>query len=170
MNPSRNDQKRLSDLTELLSRVLELMGLETTVEVTDVEGVWYANIIGGELNVLTGGRGRTLNALQCLANAAVNQTSEEWQRVVVDADGYRERRKEDLETCAMRTAEQALAENRAVELEPMNSFERRIVHCALAEKRDVKTDSRGVEPYRFVVVEPAKDTPNTAEVEEETED
>lgn len=75
---------------------------------------------------------------------------------MLDAEGYRERRQESLTKLAAKTAEQAVSEGRAVELEPMNSFERRLVHCALADRTDVRTTSEGEEPCRFVVIEPVE--------------
>ncbi len=148
------------ELKSLLSRTLELMNVPAEVTISAGEGSLRADIEGDDLSVLIGGRGKTLNALQCLLNVAINHDSEGWERVIVDAAGYRERRRESLEKCALQTAAQALEEARQISLEPMNSYERRIVHCALADREDIKTISCGEEPYRFIIVSPVdKNTP-----------
>jgi spoIIIJ-associated protein len=146
--------RKTDELKDLLETTLDLMGVPADVSVTEDEGALRADIEGDDLNILIGGRGKTLNALQCLLNVAVNRDSEEWQRLVLDAAGYRERRRESLEKCALKTAEQALEEDREISLEPMNSYERRLVHCALADRADIKTTSCGEEPYRFIIVSP----------------
>lgn len=155
--PSPPASQRVSEVRTLLEQALPLMGVEAHVVVTEAaDGSLQADISSNDLSILIGGRGRTLNALQCLANVAANSGHDgDWTRVVLDAEGYRERRKESLESCAEKLAAQALEEDREVELEPMNAFERRIVHCALAERVDVVTGSRGEEPYRCVVIAPA---------------
>lgn len=147
--------KRTDELNELLTTVLDLMGLTVEVSVEESEDGLRADLTGPDIAVLIGGRGKTLNALQCLVNVAVNHGEEDWQRVVIDAAGYREKRRESLEKYALKTAEQALEEGREISLEPMNSYERRIVHCALMDREDIVTGSRGDEPYRFIVIGPA---------------
>jgi spoIIIJ-associated protein len=153
---SQRASQRASEVIGLLEQVLPLMGIEATASIIEADDETIAvDIACEDLSLLIGGRGRTLNALQCIANVAANTPDEPWVRVILDAEGYRERRRISLEKCALKTADQALDEDREVALEPMNAFERRIVHCALSEREDVATDSRGEEPYRFVVVAPA---------------
>lgn len=147
--------RKTDELSDLLVDVLGLMGLQADVSVEETEDGLRADLSGPDVSVLIGGRGKTLNALQCLVNVAINHGDEDWKRVVLDAEGYRERRRESLEKYALKTAEQALEEGREISLEPMNSYERRIVHCALMDREDIVTDSRGEEPYRFIVVGPA---------------
>ncbi|MFA5867007.1 MAG: RNA-binding cell elongation regulator Jag/EloR [Actinomycetota bacterium] len=147
--------RKTDTLQELLNKTLELMDISADVTVSEDEDALRADIEGEDLSVLIGGRGKTLNALQCLLNVAVNHNTEEWHRVVIDAAGYREKRLAGLEKCALKTAEQALDEDREISLEPMNSYERRIVHCALAEREDIKTTSCGEEPYRFIIISPS---------------
>ena len=153
---SQPANQRASEVLSLLETVLPLMGVEASVNLVEADDETISvDIASDDLSLLIGGRGRTLNALQCIANVAANRPDEPWVRVVLDAEGYRERRRLSLEKCAAKTADQALEEDREIALEPMNAFERRIVHCALSERDDVATDSRGEEPYRFVVVLPA---------------
>ncbi len=156
MTTSPHANQRANDVLSLLEDVLPLMGVDARVVVsTEADGSLLADISSSDLSALIGGRGRTLNALQCIANVAANSGNDgDWVRVVIDAEGYRERRRESLERCALKAAAQAVEENRELELEPMNAFERRIVHCALADLPDIASDSRGEEPYRYVVIAP----------------
>jgi len=157
--PNQSLRPRENAVKELLEQLLPLVGVQADVSVETTGEVIRANLTGADISVLIGGRGRTLNALQCLVNVAVNRPGEDWERIVLDAEGYRERRQESLTRLAEKTAEQAVSEGQAVELEPMNSFERRLVHCALADRTDVRTTSEGEEPYRFVVIEPVENEP-----------
>lgn len=101
-----------------------------------------------------GKRGATLDALQNLAGAVANIGREEYKRVVVDCENYRQRREETLRRVAKKTAEKAVRQGRKISLEPMSAYERRIIHAALADSEDVKTNSEGKEPRRYVVVIP----------------
>lgn len=157
--PNQSLKPRESAVKELLEQLLPLVGVQADVSVETTGEVIRANLTGADISVLIGSRGRTLNALQCLVNVAVNRPGEDWERIVLDAEGYRERRQESLTSLAAKTAEQAVSEGQAVELEPMNSFERRLVHCALADRTDVRTASEGEEPYRYVVIEPVENEP-----------
>lgn len=170
--PNQSLRPRENAVKELLEQLLPLVGVQADVSVETTGEVIRANLTGADISVLIGGRGRTLNALQCLVNVAVNRPGEDWERIVLDAEGYRERRQESLTRLAAKTAEQAVSEGQAVELEPMNSFERRLVHCALADRADVRTTSEGEEPCRFVVIEPVEDelTGDTAGTETDSEE
>lgn len=143
------------ELKVFLDTILDLMGVTAEVSIEETKDGLQAELSGADISLLIGSHGKTLNSLQCLVSMAINHGQEDWTRVVIDAAGYRERRRESLESCALRTAEQALEERREISLEPMNSFERRIIHCALMGREDVRTDSRGDEPHRFVVIGPA---------------
>ena len=101
-----------------------------------------------------GKRGVTLDAIQSLAGAVANIGREEYKRVVVDCENYREKREETLRRVAQKTAEKAVRQGRKISLEPMSAYERRIIHAALADSTEVKTGSEGREPRRFVVVIP----------------
>ncbi|NLN17107.1 MAG: protein jag [Firmicutes bacterium] len=127
----------------------------------DVQASWriedesiLVNLSGEGLGLLIGRRGQTLDALQYLAGMVGNKEGGEWLRVLVDAEGYRERRAESLRSLALRSADKARRNGRRVVLEPMNAHERRIIHLSLQGEEGVSTYSEGVEPYRRVVIAP----------------
>lgn len=141
----------------LLERSLAALGLSGTVSVEVREDEVVATVSGHDLGVLIGRHGQMIDALQYLANAIAHRAvGEDRRRIVVDAAGYRARRATTLESLARRAAEQAAATGRRVELEPMSSVERRIVHEALADDPEVSTESEGAEPHRYVVVLPLR--------------
>ena len=143
-------------LRELLERVCEALGAPCAVAVGEDEETLYATLTGSELGLVIGKRGHTIDAIQYLANAIVWRGNEEERKpVVVDAAGYRDRRRSSLEGVADRAASEALQTDRPVALEPMTAVERKIVHMYLAEREDVATTSEGTEPNRHVVVAPA---------------
>jgi spoIIIJ-associated protein len=143
-------------LRELLERVCEALGAPCAVAVGEDEETLYATLTGSELGLVIGKRGHTIDAIQYLANAIVWRGHEEERKpVVVDAAGYRERRRSSLEGAADRAASEALQTRGPVALEPMTAVERKIVHLYLAEREDVATTSEGTEPNRHVVVTPA---------------
>ena len=142
---------------ELLERVVSALDVEARVDVTEADEEVVATVTGGDLGVLIGRHGQMIDALQYLANAMAHRSvGDERRRIVVDAAGYRARRSATLETLARRSAEQASATDRRVELEPMSAVERRIVHEALKDDPEVETASEGVEPNRYVVVLPRR--------------
>ena len=104
------------------------------------------------MGVLIGKRGQTLDSLQYLTNLAINKQSENYYRVKIDTEDYRKRRRETLENLAKNISFKVKRTKRPVSLEPMNPFERRVIHSALQNDRFVKTHSEGDEPYRHVVV------------------
>lgn len=111
-------------------------------------------ISGGDLGALIGRRGQALDSLQYLVNVAVNRQTEEKQRLIVDVEGYRQRREEALQRLALRMAEKVRRERRKAILEPMTPQERRIIHSTLQNVSDVSTFSEGEDPYRRVVISP----------------
>jgi spoIIIJ-associated protein len=142
---------------ELLERVVAALGVDARVEVAEGDDEVVATVTGGDLGVLIGRHGQMIDALQYLANAIAHRSvGDERRRIVVDAAGYRARRSATLETLARRSAEQASATGRRVELEPMSAVERRIVHEALKDDPEVETASEGAEPNRYVVVLPRR--------------
>ena len=131
--------------------------ISARVEVTESDEEVVATVTGGDLGVLIGRHGQMIDALQYLANAMAHRSvGDDRRRIVVDAAGYRARRSATLETLARRSAEQASATGRRVELEPMSAVERRLVHEALKDDPEVETTSEGVEPNRYVVVLPRR--------------
>jgi spoIIIJ-associated protein len=140
---------------ELVEGVLDELDLEGEVEVREDDDRIEAIVDGGDdYGLLIGKRGQTIDALQLLCYQAAFRGLRERKRVVVDAAGYRERRRETLESRADRAAEQALSGNRSVEMDPMSAQERRVVHEYLKDRAGVETYSEGDEPHRCVVVAP----------------
>ena len=149
VDPESAAGKALSFLEELT----RLMGVSVTVSVgTDAEGNVYGRMEGDTLGVLIGRRGETLDALQYLTSLKVNRGQETYTRVTLDTEDYRSRREETLIRLANRMANRAVRTNRRVSLEPMNPYERRIIHSALQGNEAVDTHSEGDEPNRHVVI------------------
>jgi spoIIIJ-associated protein len=140
---------------DLVEGVLDELDLEGEVAVEEDEDRITISVDGGEdYGLLIGKRGQTIDALQLLCYQAAFRGLRERKRVVLDAAGYRARRRETLEGRADRAAEQALAASRVVEMDPMSAQERRVVHERLKERAGVETYSEGDEPHRCVVVAP----------------
>jgi spoIIIJ-associated protein len=140
---------------ELIEGVLDELDLDGEVEVEEDDDRIALTVIGDEdYGLLIGKRGQTIDALQLLCYQAAFRGMRERKRVVVDAAGYRERRRETLESRADRAAEQALTNSRIVEMDPMSAQERRVVHERLKDRAGVETYSEGDEPHRCVVVAP----------------
>ena len=140
---------------ELVERVLDELDLEGEVEIYEGDEAIEAVIEGDDdYGLLIGRRGQTIDALQLLCFQAAFRGIRERKRVIVDAAGYRERRREMLASRADRTAEQALKVGRSVEMDAMSAQERRVVHEHLKDRAGVETYSEGDEPHRCVVVAP----------------
>lgn len=142
------------NIKDFLQKVFHAMNLEVEIIVTRAENSNNVEVelTGSDMGVLIGKRGQTLDSLQYLTNLAVNKNSEEYVKVKIDTEDYRKRRKETLENLAKNIAYKVKRTKRAVSLEPMNPFERRVIHSALQNDRFVTTHSEGDEPYRHVVV------------------
>jgi spoIIIJ-associated protein len=141
-------------LRELVERVAEALGSPVAVSIQEDDDSLVATLTGPDLGLVIGKHGQTIDAIQYLANAIVWRGQEDRKSVVVDAAGYRERRRASLEQLADRAAGEARASGQAVSLEPMTAVERKIVHLHLQEREDVETASEGTEPNRYVVVKP----------------
>ncbi|WP_416148062.1 RNA-binding cell elongation regulator Jag/EloR [Salipaludibacillus sp. HK11] len=137
-----------------LRDTIDKMGISASVEKEERHEGIYLNISGVDMGVLIGKRGQTLDSLQYLVNLVANRQSENYLRIHLDAEGYRERRKEALETLAERLSSKAVRTKREVRLEPMNAHERKIIHTALQNVKGVSTYSDGAEPHRRIVVVP----------------
>ena len=139
---------------EFLKEVFDAMNIVVVIDVKYDEENRNIDIelSGDEMGVLIGKRGQTLDSLQYLVSLVVNKDEDEYIRVKVDTEDYRKRRKETLENLAKNIAYKVKRTKRSVSLEPMNPFERRIIHSALQNDRYVTTHSEGDEPYRHVVV------------------
>ncbi len=145
------NEARVRDLVE---HVVVAMGIGTRVDVREDEAGIVATCTGGDLGLLIGKHGQTIDALQYVANAALSRGGTTGKPVTIDAAGYRDRRRTTLEGIAMRGAERA-ARGERVLLEPMTAAERKIVHERLKELEGIETASEGTEPNRYVVVFPA---------------
>ena len=139
---------------DFLKEVFAAMNMEVVVEVTynEEEDTMDIDLSGEEMGVLIGKRGQTLDSLQYLVSLVVNKGADNYIRVKVDTENYRDRRKETLENLAKNIAYKVKRTKRAVSLEPMNPYERRIIHSALQNDKYVATHSEGDEPFRRVVV------------------
>ena len=140
------------NIREFLGKVFNAMNLEVEIVITNEDGNYAVDLKGEDMGVLIGKRGQTLDSLQYLTNLAVNKNTEEHVKVKIDTEDYRNRRKETLENLAKNIAYKVKRTKRAVSLEPMNPFERRVIHSALQNDKFVTTHSEGEEPYRHVVV------------------
>ncbi len=142
------------NVVEFLSSIFDAMKMEVEilVAVNEEEHIIEVELKGDDMGILIGKRGQTLDSLQYLTNLAINKHSDEYYKVKIDTEDYRKRRKETLENFAKNIAYKVKRTKRPVSLEPMNPFERRIIHSALQNDRYVTTHSEGDEPYRHVVV------------------
>ena len=140
---------------ELLERIVGAIGVHAQLEIEEDDETLTAAFAGRDLGLLIGKHGQTIDAIQYLANAIVYRGQmEDRKAIVVDAAGYRERRKASLDALALRCAERATSAGQRVELEPMTAVERKVVHVRLKDYPGVTTSSQGTEPNRFVVIEP----------------
>ena len=139
---------------KFLSDIFQAMGMEVviTCQFEETENALDINLTGSDMGILIGKRGQTLDSLQYLVSLAVNKKRENYVRVKLDTENYRERRKETLETLAKNIASKVKRTKRPVSLEPMNPYERRVIHAALQNDKYVLTRSEGEEPYRHVVI------------------
>ena len=139
---------------DFLKEVFEAMNLAVIVDVKydEADNSMDIDLSGDEMGVLIGKRGQTLDSLQYLVSLVVNKDAENYIRVKVDTENYRQRRKDTLENLAKNISYKVKRTKRPVSLEPMNPYERRIIHSALQNDKYVTTHSEGEEPYRHVVV------------------
>lgn len=144
---------------DFLTQVFDAMDLtvDISVEVEEDNHTVNVELKGGEMGVLIGKRGQTLDSLQYLTSLALNRHTDEYVKVKLDTEDYRKRRKETLENLAKNIAYKVKRTKRPVSLEPMNPFERRVIHSTLQNDKYVSTHSEGEEPHRHVVVTLKKD-------------
>jgi spoIIIJ-associated protein len=141
-------------LRELVERIARGLGAPVAVSIREDDESLVATLTGPDLGLVIGKHGQTIDAIQYLANAIVWRGQEDRKSVVVDAAGYRDRRRASLEQLADRAAGEARASRKDVSLEPMSAVERKIVHVYLQEREDVETTSEGTEPNRYIVIKP----------------
>ena len=143
-------------LKQLLEEIRNALTVDASIVVRETKAELTGTFHGRELGLLIGKHGQTIDAIQYLASATVYRgTEEERLDIVVDAAGYRERRRSTLESLADRTASRVASTGSSSELEPMSAAERKIVHLRLKDREDVATVSEGAEPNRYVIVKPS---------------
>lgn len=150
------DKPVATRLRYFVERVLWGMGLKARVRVTEGAEDFLVDISGDDLGILIGRRGQTLDALEYLAGIAAFPGGATRKHVEVDAEGYKERRRKQIERVALHKADEVVKRGRPGQLNPMTSAERKIVHLALRDRTDVSTESEGREPNRAVVISPVR--------------
>jgi spoIIIJ-associated protein len=151
-----DESEQAAQLRSVLEHITAAVGVRCRIDIEESDAAITATCSSGaDLGILIGRHGQTIDAVQTLAAAIVRQGEDDRKQVVVDAAGYRDRRRRTLETLAVRSADEAMRAGERVELEPMSSIERRLVHERLKDVAGVETVSEGDEPNRYVVVVPA---------------
>ncbi|MFL5918170.1 MAG: RNA-binding cell elongation regulator Jag/EloR [Gaiellaceae bacterium] len=144
-----------AEAREIVGHIVDAIGVTARVELEEDDDTITVSCTGPDLGMLIGRHGQTIDAIQYLTNAAMYRgRPDDRKEVVVDAAGYRTRRRVSLEALAVRSAERAAASGDPVELDPMSAVERKVVHLRLKEFDGVETTSEGTEPNRFVVIHP----------------
>ncbi len=151
---ARKKASMTDNVKKFLEDVLSSMGISAEIDIKfdEIEKALEINMEGPEMGLLIGKRGQTLDSLQYLVSLVANKESEEYIRVKLDTENYRERRKKTLENLAKNIAFKVKRTKRYVALEPMNPYERRIIHSYLQNDKYVTTRSEGEEPYRKVII------------------
>jgi spoIIIJ-associated protein len=150
----QDDLEPAEALEELLEEIAENLQLDVDVEVEDGKEVLCGRLEGEDVGLFIGRHGQTIDAVQHLAQRIVFPEGPSSVRVVIDANGYRERRADALRAEADDAVEEALGSGKPVELDPLPPFERRIVHEHLRDRSDVETHSEGDEPERYLIISP----------------
>lgn len=148
-------EELLEEIRELVTSILDAMGFAARIEVYDAGGFIAADVAPDNTALFIGQKGETIDALQYIVNVAAFKDRPFFKRVVLDAEGYRQRRVEAIQGMAHRTARRAIRERRTVELPPMNSSERRVVHLFLSDNPRVTTESEGSGDNRRVRISPS---------------
>ncbi|WP_404450741.1 protein jag [Virgibacillus necropolis] len=147
-------KNQIQQTEKYIHELTKNMGVEVEITTT-IDGNHVTFELNGEkIALLIGKRGQTLNALQYLVHLVLNKDGKQFYSVTVDAEGYRGRRKETLESLALKMADKAKRLNKKVALEPMPAYERKIIHSALQGNKNISTYSDGVEPHRHIVIKP----------------
>jgi spoIIIJ-associated protein len=154
---SAEDDEPAAVLEDLLAEIADGLDLDVEIEIEESEGLLKGRLRGEDVGLFIGRRGQTIDAVQHLAQRIVFHEGPSDVRVVIDADGYRERRAETLRADADDAADEVLRSGHPVEMDPMPASERRVVHEHLRDRGDVETHSEGEEPERRLVVSPLAD-------------
>lgn len=147
--------KRNEIIDEFLQKVAGFMNISLKNTISENDGRISVNMEGNDMGLLIGYRGETLEALQTLLAVVANKGADDYIKIDLDAENYREKRKETLKNLATKKAYEAVKYNKNITLEPMNAYERRIIHMALQDNDKVTTYSIGEEPYRKIVIKKA---------------
>ena len=152
------NKDELTDIEEhaaldFLKEITEKMGLSLNLKAKVSEDVVYVEIDGKDSGTIIGKRGQTLDAIQYLTSLVINKNNEKYVKVVVDAENYRAKRQKTLEQLANRLAAKVIKTKKYVRLEPMNPYERKVIHATLQQNPNITTRSEGDEPYRRVIIE-----------------
>ena len=141
---------------DFINTLIQKMGLNCTAEIREEEDAYYVSVSGKDTATLIGYRGDVLDCVQYLTLLVVNKTIDLDKRIIIDGENYREKRTAVLSKLAKKLAIKAAKTGKDVSLEPMNPFERRVIHSALADDKFVTTESEGEEPNRYIVIKPNK--------------
>jgi spoIIIJ-associated protein len=144
----------IEEAKKFLFQVSEQMGASIDIDVKKDGKQLQFFLKGEKIALLIGKRGQTLNSLQYLTQLVINRYSDQYLTVILDAEDYRNRRNETLTSLAHRLAQKALKSGKDVSLEPMPSYERKVIHTALADNKKIRTYSDGSEPHRYIVISP----------------
>lgn len=148
------EKNYINEAKSFMNEVLDKMNIQADIAVTEEGNNIYINLVGPKMGSIIGYRGETLDALQYLVSLVVNKNhNQEYKRVILDAEHYREKREATLIRVAHKTANKVIKSKKSFKLEPMNPYERRIIHSALQDSKYVTTYSEGEEPRRRVVID-----------------
>ena len=148
----KNDAEDITD--EIIQKILSYLDLTGEIEKEQIGDVLRLNIIGGDMGILIGKKGQTLDALQFLLSLIYNKKKKDKAKIILDIEGYRQRRERSLKDMAIKLAEKVKYDRKNITLDPMMPNERRIIHLTLQNHPDVITFSQGEEPMRRVVISP----------------
>jgi spoIIIJ-associated protein len=142
-----------NEASKFLGSIIENMGIDVNLTVSENDECVYVEVDGADAKTVIGKRGQTLDSIQYLTNLVMNKDRDQYRRVIIDVEGYRSRREKTLEQLAAKLARKALKSGRSVRLEPMNPYERKVIHATLQKVDGVTTRSEGEEPYRRVIID-----------------
>ncbi len=148
----RDGSEDLEKATNFIKELVSKMNLDVTVTSEEKEEVVYINVEGKDTGTVIGKRGQTLDSIQYLANLAVNRGRTKYSRIVINAEGYREKREKTLVQLAERLGQKVIKSGKSVRLEPMNPYERKVIHATLQQYENLVTKSEGEEPYRRIII------------------
>jgi spoIIIJ-associated protein len=146
----------VQEAKDFLVSVSEQMGVSVHIDIIQEGKNVFFNLSGEKIALLIGKRGQTLNSLQYLTQLVINRHTDQYLNVMIDAEDYRKRRNDTLIQLAGRLAQKAVKTGQNVALEPMPSYERKVIHTALVDNKRVKTYSDGTEPHRYIVITPVR--------------